>query len=162
MGGRVAPCTDPAHTPDTPEEYKLSSTTEGGFRLAGLAVVEEGAETMRSRFVGLVLAGVVMFVGLVPTAAHAEKPLDVDCDVLAATLVAVDAFLEALPVSPIKADSLGELLATFNGDPGLFAAFNGLIVAFSGGTISFDSRSQMLSTIGKCGLVPLLNELVTD
>ena len=114
---------------------------------------------MRRRLIGLVL---VMVVGFVPTAAHADQPLDVDCDVLAATLVAVDAFLEALPVPPFEFDNLGELLSTLKKDPGLFAAVNGLFVAFSGGTISFDSPSQSLSTTAKCGLVPLLNELVKD
>ena len=104
----------------------------------------------------------VMSVVLVPTAAHADKPLDVDCDVLAATLVAVDAFLEALPVSPIDADSLGELLSTLQQDPALFAAVNGLIVAFSGGTLSFDAPTELLSTTAKCGLIPLLNDLVSD
>ena len=116
---------------------------------------------MRRRLIGVVV-GVVILVTLVPTVAQAEAPLDVDCDVLAATLVAVDAFLEALPVPPIDTDSLGEFLSTLKKDPALFAAVNGLIVAFSGGTISFDSPSQMLSTTAKCGFVPLLNELVTD
>ncbi len=113
---------------------------------------------MGRRISGVILIGALM-VALMPTAAHADKPLDVDCDVLAATLVAVDAFLEALPVSPIEADSLGELLSTLEKDPGLFAAVNGLIVAFSGGTISFDSVSQAVSTTARCGQIQLLAEL---
>ncbi len=117
---------------------------------------------MRKRLIGVVIAGVVMLVGLVPTAAHADKPLDVDCDVLAVTLIDVDAFLESLPVPPFEADSLGELLSILKKDPALFAAVNGLIVAFSGGTISFDSPQEAYSTIAKCGLIPLLNELVKD
>ena len=116
---------------------------------------------MRRRLTA-VLVGVVMLVGLVPAAAQADKPSDVNCDVLGATLVALDAFLESLPVPPIEADSLGELLTTLKKDPPLFAAVNGLIVAFSGGTISFDSPSQALSTTAKCGHIPLLNELVKD
>ncbi len=114
---------------------------------------------MRKRLIGVVLVGAVM---LLPTAAHADEPLDVDCDVLAATLVAVDAFLTALPVSPIDVDSLGEFVSTLKKDPALFAAVNGLVVAFSGGTISFDAISQGVSTTAKCGLIPLLNELVKD
>ena len=115
---------------------------------------------MRRRLIGVVV-GVVILVTLLPTVAQADAPLDVDCDVLAATHVAVDAFLDALAVNPLDTDSLGEFLSTLKKDPGLFAAWNALIVAFSGGTISFDSLSQMLRTTGKCGLVPLLNELVT-
>lgn len=116
---------------------------------------------MKRKLIGLVM-GVALLVGLVPAAAQADKPLDVDCDVLAATHVAVDAFLDALPVSPIEADNLGEFLSTLEGDAGLFAAVNGLIVAFSGGTISFDSPIQMWNTTAKCGLMSLLNELVQD
>ena len=63
-------------------------------------------------------------------------------------------------------DSIDALLsdsrvdAVFVSSPNnLHAAVNGLIVAFSGGTISFDSVSQAVSTTARCGQIQLLAEL---
>ncbi len=85
--------------------------------------------------------------------AHAKKPLDVDCDLLASTIVAADAFLDA---NNIEFDNLGDLVASAILDDALFDQLDALILLFSGGAIDFDSASQAVSTIAKCGLMPLL------
>ncbi len=88
-----------------------------------------------------------------PAGTQAAKPLEVDDEALEATFTAVDAFLEA---NAIELKGLGDLVSTLKKDPAQFALANGLIFAFSGGTISFDSASQLVSTTAKCGLTPNL------
>ena len=75
--------------------------------------------------------------------AHAAQPLDVDCDVLAATNDAVNAFLDG---EGVQFDNLGDLVSSAILDDGVFASLNDLILFFSVGTISFDSASQAVST----------------
>jgi hypothetical protein len=91
--------------------------------------------------------------------AHAAKPLDVDCDVLAATNDAVNDFLDA---SNVQFDNLGDLVSSAILDDDLFASLHDLILLFSGGTISFDSASQAVSTNAKCGLIPQLIDNIRD
>ena len=92
-------------------------------------------------------------VGLDPTAAHAAKPLDVDCDLLAATNDAVDDFLDG---EGVQFDNLGDLISSAILDEAAFGQLSSLILLFSGGEIEFDSASQAVSTNAKCGLVPQL------
>ena len=87
------------------------------------------------------------------TTADAKKPLDVDCDLLASTVVAVDAFLDA---NNVEFDNLGDLVASAILDDAVFDLLEALILFFSGGQIDFDSASQAVSTIATCGLMPLL------
>ncbi len=85
--------------------------------------------------------------------ANAKKPLDVDCDLLAATIVAVDAFLDA---NSIEFDNLGDLVSSAILDDAVFDQLDALILFFSGGQIDFDSASQAVSTVARCRLMPLL------
>ena len=91
--------------------------------------------------------------------AHAKKPLDVDCDLLGSTIVAVDAFLGA---NNVEFDNLGDLVASAILDDAVFALLDSLILFFSGGAIDFDSASQAVSTVAKCGLMPLLIGEIED
>ncbi len=109
---------------------------------------------MRARLVATLLA-TVMTLAFMPGVASADEPLDVDCDVLESTLVAVDGVLPAGTFS-----SWGDLLSTAKADPATFAFLNGLVFAFSGGTISFDSAGEVTPTIATCGLMSLAESLV--
>jgi hypothetical protein len=92
----------------------------------------------------------------VPTA-RAGSPLDVDCDLLAATNDAVHAFLD---VQGIHFNNLGDLVATAILDDAVFEQLRDLILFFSGGVIEFESASQAVATNGRCGLIPQLNGLI--
>ena len=108
----------------------------------------------------LVLAFVLSFgvLGSAPSAL-ADKPLDVDCELLGNTIVAVDDFLDG---EDVQFDSVGDLLSTAILDDAVFGQLSDLIRLFSGGAIDFDSPSQTISTIAKCGLIPLLIEQLND
>jgi hypothetical protein len=82
--------------------------------------------------------------------AHAAKPLDVDCEVLAATNDAVDDFLDG---ADIQFQNLGQLFSSAITDDAVFDLLDALINAFSGGAIDFDSASQAITTNAKCGLI---------
>jgi hypothetical protein len=103
--------------------------------------------TTRSFIVALALT-----LGLLVSAppAYAEAPLDVDCDLYAATILAVDDFLGT------EDEKLGELFAAAILDDAVFDDLNALITFFSGGAIIFNSASQAIATTAKCGLIPLL------
>ena len=90
---------------------------------------------------------------------HAAAPLDVDCDLLAATNDAVDDFLDG---EGVLFNSLGDLFSSAIQDDALFAQLRDLILLFSGGEIEFDSATQVISTNGKCGLIPQLFEDIND
>ncbi len=94
------------------------------------------------------------------SSARAAQPLDVDCDVLAATNVAVDAFLDGLGFPP--SNGLGDLVATSIVDDEAFSDLQGLILFFSGGQIFFESGSQAVATNAKCGLIPQLIDETRD
>lgn len=104
---------------------------------------------------GAIFAG-LLFVAVVPVAAEATQP-SVDCDVLESTLIAVDGILPAGTF-----DNLGDLIQTALADPATFVLLNGLVVAFSGGAISFDDPKEVTPTVSKCRLTPLLVELVSS
>ena len=108
----------------------------------------------------LVLAFVLSF-GVLSSApsALADRPLDVDCDLLGTTIDAVDTFLDG---DGVEFDSVGHLLSTAILDDDAFEGLNVLIILFSDGAIDFESASQTVSTIAKCGLMPLLNDEIQD
>ncbi len=103
-----------------------------------------------------------MTIGLLFTVstAHAAKPLDVDCDLLADTNDDVNVFLD--PMTNIQFDSLGDLVSAAIGDELVFALLRGLILAESGGAIDFESASQAISINAECGLIPQLIDNIRD
>ena len=91
--------------------------------------------------------------------AHGAKPLDVDCDLLAATNDAVNAFLDG---EGVQFDNLGDLVSSAILDDAVFDQLSALITLFSGGEINFDSASQAVTTNAKCGLIPQLIGNIRD
>ena len=113
--------------------------------------------TIKSLAIALaVTAGLLFSV----STAHAERPLDVDCDLLADTNDDVDVFLDTM--TNIEFDNLGDLVASAILDDDVFNDLNALITFFSGGAISFDSASQLVSTNSRCGLIRQLIGNVND
>jgi hypothetical protein len=93
------------------------------------------------------------------SSAHAAQPLDVDCDLLAATNDAVNDFLDA---QGVQFDNLGDLVSSAILDEAAFDQLSALILLFSGGEIDFESASQAVSTNAKCGLIPQLIGNISD
>jgi hypothetical protein len=91
--------------------------------------------------------------------ANAAKPLDVDCDLLAATNDAVNDFLDA---ESIQFDNLGDLVSSSILDDDLFDQLSALLLFFSAGQIDFTSASQAVSTNAKCGLIPQRVDNIRD
>jgi len=113
---------------------------------------------MRIRYlftISIVRAGLL----LSSATAYAKKPLDVDCDLWAATNDAVDDFLDS---EGIQFDNLGDLVSTAIQDEAVFDQLSALILLFSGGEIDFTSASQAVSTNAKCGLIPQLIGNIRD
>ena len=108
------------------------------------------ATTALALFSGLLLA---------TSPAHAGRPLDVDCDVLAATNAAVNVFLDQ---NNVQFNSVGELFSTAIVDDAVFQQLQALILFFSGGEIEFTSATQAISTNGACGLLKDLVDNVND
>ena len=113
---------------------------------------------MRTRYLLTALAVTAGLLFSVSTA-HAGKPLDVDCDLLAATNDAVNDFLDA---NGIQFDNLGDLLSSAILDDAVFDQLSALILFFSGGEIVFDSASQAVSTNARCGLIRQLLDNIRD
>ena len=113
---------------------------------------------MRIRYVVTALLVTVGLLFSVSTA-QAKKPLDVDCDLFASTIVAVDAFLTTINVD---FDSVGDLFSSAILDNAVFQQLQSLILFFSLGAIDFDSASEAISTVASCGLMPLLIDEVND
>ena len=90
---------------------------------------------------------------------HAAAPLDVDCDLLAATNEAVNDFLDG---QGVQFDNLGDLVASAIQDEDVFDQLSALILMFSGGEIDFTSASQAVSTNSQCGLIPQLIDNIRD
>ena len=108
----------------------------------------------------LALAGIVTLGQLaIGQSAYAAKPLDVDCDLLAATNDAVNDFLDN---QGIQFDNLGDLISSALQDAEVFDSFNALVTLFSGGAINYDSASQAAATIAKCGLAPQIIDNIRD
>jgi hypothetical protein len=91
--------------------------------------------------------------------ARAAHPLDVDCDLLAATNDAVNVFLDA---QGVQFNNLGDLVSTSILDDAVFDQLSALVLLFSGGAIDFESASQAVSTNAKCGLIPQLIDNIRD
>lgn len=91
--------------------------------------------------------------------AHADKPLDVDCDLLAATNDAVN---DILDMGDTQFNNLGQLVSTAILDEDVFDLLSGLIFLQSGGEIEFTSASQVVSTNARCALMPQLIDNVRD
>jgi hypothetical protein len=113
---------------------------------------------MRIKFFLTVLA-VTSGLLLSVSAAYAARPLDVDCELLAATNDAVDDFLDA---EGVQFNNLGDLISSAILDEELFDQLSALIQLFSGGQIDFTSASQAVSTNAKCGLIPQLIDNIRD
>jgi hypothetical protein len=102
-----------------------------------------------------VTAGLLLSVSI----AHARRPLDVDCDLLAATNDAVNDFLDA---QGVQFDNLGELVSAAILDDAVAQQLGDLILLFSGGGIEFESASQAVATNARCGLIPQLIDNIRD
>jgi hypothetical protein len=113
---------------------------------------------MRTSYLLTIMAVTVGLLLSVSTA-HANQPLDVDCDLLEATNDAVNAFLDG---EGVQFDNLGDLVSSAILDEGLFAQLRDLLLFFSGGEIEFTSASQAVSTNAKCGLIPQLIDNIRD
>jgi len=83
--------------------------------------------------------------------ALADKPLDVDCEALAATNECVNAILDA---QGVQFQNLGDLVSSAILDEDVFDALDALILLCSAGAIDFESASQAVTTNAKCGLIP--------
>ncbi len=114
---------------------------------------------MRIKYLATALAVTAGLLFSVSTA-HAAQPLDVDCDLLAATTDDVNVFLDTM--TNIQFDNLGDLVSSSILDDDIFNDLNALITLFSGGAISFDSASQAVSTYGRCGLLPQIRDNIRD
>jgi hypothetical protein len=90
---------------------------------------------------------------------HAAQPLDVDCDLLAATNQAVN---DELDGQGVQFANLGQLVSMAILDEDVFTQLNALIELFSGGQIVFESASQAVSTNARCGLIPQLIDAIRD
>ena len=90
---------------------------------------------------------------------HAKKPLDVDCDLLAAVNDDVNDFLD---INGVQFNNLGDLVSSSILDEALFDDLSALILLFSGGQIDFNSASQAVSTNARCGLIPQLIGNIRD
>jgi hypothetical protein len=110
---------------------------------------------------GVFLTTLAVTVGLLlsVSTANAANPLDVDCDLLAATNDAVNDFLDA---NSVQFNNLGDLVSSAILDEALFDQLSALILLFSAGEIEFTSASQAVSTNAKCGLVPQLIDNIRD
>ncbi len=113
---------------------------------------------MTTKFLATALAVTIGLLFTVSTA-QAARPLDVDCDVLEAAVIDADTILDAIPV---VFNSVGDLFAQANLDDAVFKQLRDLILFTSGGQILFDSASQAISSVARCGLLPLLNTEIED
>jgi hypothetical protein len=92
------------------------------------------------------------------------KPLEgVDCEQIAATDVALFAFLTEN--TPIRFASLGDMISALHTDDALFTQMNGAFVGISaafGDPISFESATEAITTHTSCRLNPLMISLVAS
>ncbi len=110
---------------------------------------------MTIKYVTTALAVIVALL-LGTSTAHAKRPLDVDCDVLASAIVCMDGILDA---NNVAFNSVGDLFSSAILDVAVFAQLQSLVLFCSDGEIDFDSGSQVINTVASCGLLPLLHEL---
>jgi hypothetical protein len=96
---------------------------------------------------------------LMGSTARAARPLDVDCEALAATNECVN---ETLDEQGVQFRNLGDLVSSAIVDEEVFETLDALILLCSGGTIDFESASQAVTTNARCGLIPQVIEDITD
>lgn len=113
---------------------------------------------MKTRNLFAALAGTAALLLSVSTV-HAAQPLDVDCDLLAATNDAVNDFLDG---EGVQFNNLGDLISSSILDEAVFDQLSALILLFSGGEIDFTSASQAVSTNARCELIPQLIDNIRD
>ncbi len=113
---------------------------------------------VKTKSLAIALAVTVGLLFSVSTA-YAKRPLDVDCDTLASAIVCADAILD---LNNVVFNSIGDLFSSAILDDAVFAQLSSLILFCSNGAIDFDSASQAISTVAKCGLMPLLNDEIDD
>ncbi len=113
--------------------------------------------TIKSLATVLAVTAVLLFT---VSTAHADRPLDVDCDLLETTNDLVNDFLD--DVLEIQFDNLGDLISAAILDDAVFALLRFLIFDFSGDVIDFESVSQAISTNAKCGLILQLIDNIRD
>ncbi len=113
---------------------------------------------MTIKYVTTALAVIAVLL-LGTSTAHAKKPLDVDCDLLAANNDAENVFLDD---QGIQFDSVGDLFSSAIQDDAVFQILRDLILFFSGGVIEFESATQAIATNGSCGLLKDLIDDVAD
>ena len=113
---------------------------------------------MTTRCLTTALAAIAGFLISVSDA-HAAKPLDVDCELLAATNECVDDILDG---EGVQFQNLGQLVSSAILDDAVFDTLDALILLCSGGTIDFESASQAVTTNAKCGLIPQVIENIRD
>ena len=112
--------------------------------------------TIRFRATSLALAAGLLFS---VSTVHADQPLDVDCELLAATNDAVNDFLDS---AGIQWNNLGDLVSQSILDEFLFEQLRDLTLFFSGGEIEFQSASQAVSSNASCQLIPPLIDHIRD
>ncbi len=113
---------------------------------------------MTVKYLATALAVTVGLLFSVSTA-HARRPLDVDCDVLASAIVCTDGILDA---NNVAFNSAGDLFSSAILDDAVFAQLQSLILFCSDGAINFSSASQAITTVASCGLIGLLNDEIDD
>ncbi len=113
---------------------------------------------MTIKYLATPLAAIAGFLISVSTA-HAAMPLDVDCELLAATNECVDDILDA---EGVQFQNLGQLVSSAILDDAVFDTLDALILLCSAGTIDFESASQAVTTNAQCGLIPRVIENIRD
>lgn len=113
---------------------------------------------MKTKFITTALA-VTAGLLVMGSTAHAAQPLDVDCEVLAATNECVNAILDG---AGVEFQNLGDLVSAAILDDAVFDSLDALILLCSGGTIDFESAPQAVATNSKCGLIPQVIENIRD
>jgi hypothetical protein len=71
----------------------------------------------------------------------------------------VNDFLDA---EGVQFNNLGDLVSSSILDDEVFDQLSALVLLFSGGEIEFESASQAVATIGRCGLIPQLIDNIRD
>lgn len=109
---------------------------------------------MRGKYIGVALAMLVGSLAFVPSAASANKPLDVNCDVLKSALIQIDELAgEVFPEPLFK--NWGQVVSTVKSDQQLFEFLSTVVALFTGGQVIFTDPNQAQPTIAKCGLSSL-------
>jgi hypothetical protein len=115
----------------------------------------------KKRLAGAIVAAMLV-VGLLPAAAQAAKPLDVDCDLMKATGDFLDDLFDQEEVGPTN---LGQSLKVLNANwDDVGPLISNISYVLSGGTdrIDLESAIQANTTAAKCGLVKFSIDNIRD